>query len=244
MHLLQGERIVKSFGGVRALNGVDFHVAEGEIVGLIGPNGAGKSTLFSVICGLRPDGGSILFQGQEIVGLRPDQICVRGIVRTFQQPRPFADLPVVDNVAAALLFGRQGQGPGRMARARDEALRVLSFVKLEHRAYALAGSLLLAERRRLELARALATEPRLLLLDEVMAGLNATETQEMMDTVVRIGVERGITLLVVEHIMKAVMGISHRVIVLSYGTKIAEGTPQEIAHNEEVITAYLGEKVA
>lgn len=131
-----------------------------------------------------------------------------------------------------------------MARARDEALRVLSFVKLEHRAHALAGSLLLAERRRLELARALATEPRLLLLDEVMAGLNATETQEMMDTVVRIGVERGITLLVVEHIMKAVMGISHRVIVLSYGTKIAEGTPQEIAHNEEVITAYLGEKVA
>lgn len=244
MHLLQGQRIVKSFGGVTALNGVDFHVAKGEIVGLIGPNGAGKSTLFSVICGLRPDSGSILFDTQEIVGLRPDQICVRGIVRTFQQPRPFANLSVLENVASAVLFGRHDRAASRMADAKREALGILGFVKLDHRADILAAGLLLAERRRLELARALASEPRLLLLDEVMAGLNPTETQEMMDMVVRIREERGITILVVEHIMKAVMGISQRIIVLSYGTKIAEGTPHEIAHDEEVIRAYLGEKVA
>lgn len=244
MHLLRGERITKNFGGVRALNGVDFHISEGEIVGLIGPNGAGKSTLFSVICGVRPDSGAILFHGQDIVGLRPDQICVKGIVRTFQQPRPFGNLTVLENVASAVLFGRHSRRPVRMAEARAVALQVLSFLKLEQRSGSLAGGLLLVERRRLELARAMATQPRLLLLDEVMAGLTPTETQEMMDMVLKIREERGITILVVEHIMKAVMGISQRIIVLSYGTKIAEGTPQEIAENDEVIKAYLGEKVA
>jgi branched-chain amino acid transport system ATP-binding protein len=244
MHLLEGRQVSKSFGGVRALNRVDFHVDEGEIVGLIGPNGAGKTTLFSIISGLKPDSGSILFDGTELVGLAPHQVCLQGIARTFQLPRPFASLSVIDNVVSGLFFGRNGMGWRGLGRAREEALHILQFVKLAHRADVKAGSLLLAERRRLELARALATGPRLLLLDEVMAGLNPTETLAMMEVVKSIREERKITIFMVEHIMKAVMGISDRIIVLSYGNKIAEGSPEEVAHHEGVIKAYLGERVA
>ncbi|MCL5960971.1 MAG: ABC transporter ATP-binding protein [Chloroflexi bacterium] len=243
MAQLQGSDIVKNFGGVRALNAVSFHVGKGEIVALIGPNGAGKTTLLNTICGLKPDSGTLHFDGKSIVGLRSDQICTMGIARTFQFTRPFVNLSAMDNVASGWFFGRGGRSAGGLREAREEGRRILQLLGLQHRAQTLARDLLLAERRRLDMARALATAPDLLLLDEVMAGLNPTEVQDMMRVVDTIRKDWGVTILMVEHIMKAVMGLSDRVIVLNYGSKIAEGPPEEVARNEEVITAYLGERI-
>ena len=242
--LLEVRRVTKNFGGVQALSGVDLSVSKGEVVGVIGPNGAGKSTLFSVICGIKPTSGSILFKGVDITGNAACDICHCGIARTFQLTRPFLQLSVRDNVASAFLFGRGGQKVSGLGEARERAMGVLREVKLDHRGGVLASDLLFAERRRLELARAVATGPELLLLDEAMAGLSTGEAQEMLEILAGLRQKYGITLLVIEHIMKVVMAISKKIVVLNYGSKLAEGTPEEVASHREVVAAYLGDEGA
>ena len=238
--LLDARELSKSFGGVQALDRVSLSVDRGEVVGVIGPNGAGKTTLFNVFCGLVPTAGRILFKGEDITGLPSHQICRRGVARTFQLTRPFVELSVQDNVSAAVLFGRNHGTIPSLAEARDRANVILSWVKLDQRKERLAGDLLFSERRRLELARALATSPELVLLDEVMAGLTVGEAQEMVDIIGRLRREQALTLLVIEHVMKVVMTICDRIVVLNYGSKLAEGRPAEVAAHQAVIDAYLG----
>jgi branched-chain amino acid transport system ATP-binding protein len=238
--LLEARGITKHFGGVHALDRVDLTVGPGEVVGLIGPNGAGKTTMFNVICGLPPTAGRVLFKSADITGLPPHQICRRGIARTFQLTRPFVELPVLDNVAAGALFGRDHGTTPRLREARDRAEQVLTWVKLDHRRRAPAGDLLFSERRRLELARALATGPELLCLDEVMAGLTVEDADDMVGILGRLRRELTLSLLVIEHVMKVVMAICDRIVVLNYGSKLAEGTPGEVAAHPQVIEAYLG----
>lgn len=241
MALLEGQDVGMHFGGVQALIGVDFRIEKGEIIGLIGANGAGKTTLFSVISGFHvPSSGKVSFKGKDITGLRPYRICRKGLARTFQVVRPFPRLTVLRNVTVAKLFGRQCIRDE--AKAEREALEILQFVGLESKAHTLAGGLTMADRKRLELAKALGTNPELLLLDEVLAGLTPMETSEAMDLVRKINQQLGVTIFMVEHVMKAVVGLCERILVLHYGSKIAEGTPQEIASNPQVIEAYLGEK--
>jgi len=239
--LLEARAISRSFGGVQALDRIELSVNGGEVLGLIGPNGAGKTTLFNVICGLRPTAGRVLFKGEDITGLPPHQICRRGIARTFQLTRPFAELSVRDNIAAAVLFGRNPRRVSGLDEARRAADLVLSSVKLDRRKEARAGELLFSERRRLELARALATSPELLLLDEVMAGLTPIEAQQAVAVIRRIR-ERGVTVLLIDHVMSGVRDLADRVAVLNFGRKIAEGTFEEVAHDPGVIEAYLGEE--
>jgi ABC-type branched-subunit amino acid transport system ATPase component len=238
--LLDAQGISKNFGGVQALDRVDLSVRRGEVLGLIGPNGAGKTTMFNVICGLPPTAGRIHFKGGDITGLPPHRICRRGIARTFQLTRPFVELSVQDNVAAAALFGRNHGTVTSLGEARASADRVLGWVKLDHRAKASAKDLLFSERRRLELARALATSPELLCLDEVMAGLTVEEADDMVEILGRLRQELTLSLLVIEHVMKVVMAICDRIVVLNHGSKLAEGTPQEVAGHPQVIEAYLG----
>jgi branched-chain amino acid transport system ATP-binding protein len=238
--LLEALEVSKSFGGVQALDRVSLSLGQGEVLGLIGPNGAGKTTLFNVIYGLRPEAGRVVFKGEEITGLKSHQICKRGIARTFQLTRPFLELSVQDNVASAVLFGRNHKKVATLGAARTEALDILARVKLDRRTETPARDLLFAERRRLELARALATGPELLLLDEVMAGLTVGEAREMVEILGRLRRELALTLLVIEHVMKVVMAICDRVVVLNYGSKLAEGAPQEVASHKAVIEAYLG----
>ena len=238
--LLEGQGISRNFGGVQALDRVDFSIHRGDVVGLIGPNGAGKTTLFNVICGLRPTAGRILFDGEDITGLPPHLICRRGIARTFQLTRPFVELSVRDNVAAAVLFGRNTLKISNLSKARELADLVLSWVKLDQRGDTPAQDLLFSDRRRLELARALGTGSELLLLDEVMAGLTVGEAQDMIDILGRLRRELGLTLLVIEHVMKVVMAMCDRIVVLNYGSKLAEGAPEEVARDQAVIDAYLG----
>lgn len=239
MPLLEGKRVTRYFGGLAAVQKVDFHVEQGEIVGLIGPNGAGKTTLFNLISGaLAPQSGEIWFKGENITGMKPHVICRKGIARTFQLVRVFPNMSVLENVLLGVLFGKSD---GRtMGQARAEAEKWLDYVGLSTMKDVPARSLTLANQKRLEVARALATGPELLLLDELMAGLNPTEVAQAMDLVRRIR-EQGITVFMVEHVMKAIMGICDRIIVLHHGEKIAEGTPQEIATNRTVIEVYLGE---
>ena len=240
MRLLEAENVSKYFGGVTALSNVSFHVNEGEIVGLIGPNGAGKTTLFNVICCVcRPDSGIIKFKGGKITGLKPHHICRRGIARTFQVTKSFVNMSVRDNIMIGSLFGKESQGSLKIA--GEEARRLMEFTGLMGKADILAGSLISADARRLELARALAAKPEILLLDEVMAGLNPSEVAEAMELIQRLRNEMGITIFMVEHIMKSVMGVSDRIIVLESGRQIAEGTPKEGSENPVVIEAYLGE---
>ena len=235
--ILTIEQLSKSFGGVRAVGDVGFTVAPGELIGVMGPNGSGKTTLFNLITGaLAPDRGSIRLRDREITGWAPHRVCAAGIARTFQLVRPFPGLTALDNVLVGRLYGRARDG--RRA-ASAEAERLLTLVGLEGKATRRAASLTLIDRKRLELARALATEPHLLLLDELMAGLNPAETETAMALICRLQGE-GVTILMVEHIVWALMELSQRIIVLSAGEKIAEGPPATIATDPTVIDVYLG----
>jgi len=237
MPLLEVERLSKGFGGVRAVHDVSFALDEGELLGVMGPNGSGKTTLFNLIAGaLRPDAGRIRFQGHDVMGLAPHRICARGIARTFQLVKPFAGLSALENVLVGRFFGRERAST---AGATTDALRLLALVGLEGRAGQPASALTLMDRKRLELARALATSPRLLLLDEFMAGLNPAETGEAM-TLIRELQAGGITVLMVEHIVWALMDLSHRIIVLSAGEKIADDLPAAVAGDPAVVDVYLG----
>jgi len=236
--LLQVQGVTKHFGGLLALSQVTFDLPEGQILGLIGPNGAGKTTLFNIINGVyKPDEGRIFFRGQDVSGKKPYQLAKMGMARTHQVVRPLNELTVRENVMAGACFGHENQPLGRAASIAGE---VLEFVGLAARAGQLASSLNVAQKKRLEMARALAARPYLLLLDEVLAGLNPSEIDGMVQTVLKIR-EQGVTILMIEHVMKAVMNVSDRIMVLDYGLQIAEGSPQEIANNERVIEAYLGD---
>jgi len=236
--LLQVQGVTKHFGGLHALSQVTFDLPEGQILGLIGPNGAGKTTLFNTINGVyKPDEGRIFFRGQDVSGKKPYQLAKMGMARTHQVVRPLNELTVRENVMAGACFGHENQPLGRAASIAGE---VLEFVGLAARAGQLASSLNVAQKKRLEMARALAARPYLLLLDEVLAGLNSSEIDGMVQTVLKIR-EQGVTILMIEHVMKAVMNVSDRIMVLDYGLQIAEGSPQEIAKNERVIEAYLGD---
>jgi branched-chain amino acid transport system ATP-binding protein len=239
MPILEGEGLTKYFGGLAAVSSVDFHVDEGEIVGLIGPNGAGKTTLFNLISGaLVPKPGAIKFKAENITGLKPHKICKMGVARTFQSVKIFANLPALENVLLGSLFGT----PNSMssADAAREAMGLLEFVGLSAVRATPAKDLTLANQKRLEVARALATRPELLLLDELMAGLNPTEVAQAMELVTRIQ-DQGITIFMIEHVMKAIMSVCNRIMVLHHGKKIAEGTPQEVATSRTVVEVYLGE---
>jgi branched-chain amino acid transport system ATP-binding protein len=240
MSVLEVEGVSIGFGGVQALGNVDIKVDEWEIVGLIGPNGAGKTTLFNCITGyMHPDEGRILFDGTDITHTRPETICGLGVARTWQVVRAFGRMTALDNVVCGAL-----KRTNRVTEARTRAAQLLDFTELGGKADMPAATLTLADKKRLEIARALATRPRLLLLDEAMSGLTPLEAAAAVQLVRRIHEELGVTICVVEHVMEVVMPLSHRVIVLDYGTKIADGPPQEVVRNELVISAYLGERRA
>ncbi len=237
--LLELDGVTKSFGGLVAVRNLSFSVAEGDILGLIGPNGAGKTTVFNLITGLyKPEAGSITFDGKVISGRRPHVVSSLGIARTFQTVRPFARMSARENVTAGLLFGRGGFTAPRQA--AEKALEILELVSLLDKAEVRAGQLSLAEQRRLELGRALAASPRLLMLDEVMAGLNGSEMNAMVDLLRRIKPERRMSLIVIEHVMKAIVKLCNRIVVMNGGEKLVEGTPSEVMKEESVIAAYMG----
>jgi len=236
--LLRIDNLHKNFGGLRAVSDLSLAVGQGEIVGLIGPNGAGKSTVFNLINGVfAPDGGRVEFRGIDIAGRAPYEVARSGMARTHQIVQPLAELTVLDNCTVGACFGRENLP---LARARAVAAEVAVFVGLEDRLGMPAAQLTIAGKKRLELARALAARPLLLLLDEVLAGLNPTEIERMVKVIRGIR-DQGISILIIEHLMQAIMGLSDRIVVLNSGQKLAEGTPSEIANNAAVIEAYLGD---
>lgn len=236
-HLLDVKGISKRFGGVQAVKDLSFHLDEGEILGLLGPNGAGKTTAFNMVAGFfRPDDGSVLFEGREIIGKRPWDVCAAGIARTFQLSKPFGGLSALENI----MVGGFARALDREAvRARAEEL--VAFLDLAAKRDVDAHDLTAFDRRKLELGRALATEPRLLLMDEVVAGATPNEAGEMVELVKKVR-ERGVTVLIVEHVMKVIMGLSDRVIVMENGALIADGKPQDVVNKPEVLKAYFGER--
>ena len=239
MTLLSVDAVVKLFAGVVALDNVSFDVGEGELVGIMGANGAGKTTLFSVIAGnLRANGGAITFDGRRIDGLRPDQISRQGVARTFQIVRPFGNMTVLENVALGVLYGRRRERS--MAAAEAKAGEILERLALSDKAQIPAKHLTLAARKRLEIARSLATEPRLLLLDEVLAGLTPTEADAATELVRQFHASEKLTILMIEHVTRALMALSQRIVVLHHGQKIAEGTPAEVARDPRTLSVYLG----
>jgi branched-chain amino acid transport system ATP-binding protein len=228
----------KRFGGLRAVQDVSFSVKENETVALIGPNGAGKTTSFNLITGFhRPDSGSVLAYGREIVGLKPHDICAHGLARTFQVAKPFGAMTVLDNVMTGAFLR-----DSNTAAAREQARDAIEFVGLSAKEKTPAKALTTIDQRRLEMARALATQPRLLLLDEVMAGLNPSEIDQAVALVGKLS-QRGLTIVIVEHVMRAIMAVARHIVVLDHGQKIAEGAPKEIVQNPEVVRAYLGSYV-
>ncbi len=236
--LLRLESCGKKFGGLVANKDISLTIESGEIIGLIGPNGAGKTTLFNCISGyLNPDDGRIVLDGIDISRARPERVCRLGIARTWQVVRSFGRMTVLDNVICGAL-----KRTNRVGEARARSLRLLAFTGLEGKEESLAASLTLADKKRLEISRALATEPRLLLLDEAMSGLTPLETAAAVELVRRIHAELELTICVVEHVMEVVMPLSHRVVVLDHGEKIAEGRPELVAKDEQVIKAYLGDR--
>lgn len=236
--ILQVEGVSKHFGGLVAVSKVTFDLPEGQILGLIGPNGAGKTTLFNVINGVYPaTEGRYFFQGKDVTGSKTYQMARLGLARTHQVVKPLAELTVRENAMVGACFGHKGHNLSNAARVADE---VLDFVGLADRADQLAGSLNVAQKKRLEMARALAARPYLLLLDEVLAGLNQAEITAILETIRKIR-DQGVTIIMIEHVMHAIMNVSERILVLDFGKLIAQGTPEEIASNEQVIKAYLGD---
>ena len=237
MKILDVKHMTKDFGGLRAVDGLTLSIEKGQILGLIGPNGAGKSTAFNCIAGVfPPSGGEIYFDGMKINGSKPWHLCKQGLARTFQIVKPFASKSVLYNVMVGSFATTD-----KLAVAREKALAVLHALNFEDKKDMRAGNLTIADRKRLEIARALATEPKLLLLDEVMAGLRPSEVDEMVEIIQKLRYQ-GVTVFVIEHIMRAIMALSDRIVVIHFGRKIAEGTPEEVARDDNVIKAYLGEE--
>lgn len=237
MVLLEVKDLTKTFGGLTAIGDISFSIEKGEIIGIIGPNGAGKTTLFNLLTGfLPPDAGAIIFNGEEITGFKPHKIAKRGMARTFQITQSFPNLTVLENVKIGAYCRINSS-----LDATEAALRVLSTVDLYEQRNELASVLPIGHRKSLELAKAMATDPELILLDEVVAGLNSKESNYMIATIKKIQ-QQGITVLLIEHAMKAIMSLSDRIVVIHYGEKIAEGVPGEISKNRKVIEAYLGEE--
>jgi branched-chain amino acid transport system ATP-binding protein len=238
MPMLDIQHVSKFFGGLAANSDVSFSMEQGMIMGLIGPNGAGKTTLFNCITGYYPPSkGEVIFKGERLNGLQPDKVCRRGMVRTWQKVRPLAKMTVLDNVMVGALARTSS-----LRTAREIAHEQLHVVRLDHKDGHLAGGLPIGERKKLEVARVLATKPELLLLDEVMGGLNPAESEEIIQLILDLK-RRGLTQMVIEHDMKAIMRISDRIVVLNSGEKLTEGSPQEVANHPDVIAAYLGEQV-
>jgi branched-chain amino acid transport system ATP-binding protein len=236
--ILQVENVTKRFGGLQALTKVTLDLVQGQILGLIGPNGAGKTTLFNTINGVyQPDEGRIRFLGKDVTGAKPYDLARMGMARTHQIVRPLNELTVRENVMAGACFGHENHGLSAAFRIANE---VLSFAGLAARADQLAGSLNVAQKKRLEMARALAAHPKLLLLDEVLAGLTPSEIDGMVSTILKIR-EQGVTIIMIEHVMKAIMNVSDQIYVLEYGQQIAEGKPEEVVRNPRVVEAYLGD---
>lgn len=238
--VLEGRRVTRRFGGLPALQDVSFEIDKGEIFGLIGPNGAGKSTLLSVVSGmLRPTSGAVLFKGRDLAGLGPHRVCRLGLARVLQTPRPFTSMTVLENVMVGALFGGRDRG-GAEAHGLERARRILDLLGLREKEGVPVASLTLQEKRVVEMARALATAPEVLLLDEPMAGLDPMEIERSMGIVRRIRDELEVTIVWIEHVMKAIMGVAERVMVLNYGQVIALGVPADVARDDRVIDAYLG----
>jgi branched-chain amino acid transport system ATP-binding protein len=237
MNLLEINSVTKAFGGLLAVNRMNLVIEQGKIYGLIGPNGAGKTTLFNIISGFyKPESGEIFFAGENVTHLSSDQLCHKGLVRTFQMPKMFPEMSVIDNVLIGALSRTK-----RVGLARSEAEEIINFLGMGTKKDTLAGSLRVHELKRLEIAKALATKPRLFLLDETMAGLNAVEQNQMIDLLKKVH-DSGVTLFVVEHVMHIVANLCEHIVVMNYGEKIAEGRPQDVLKNEKVVKVYLGEE--